>query len=133
MQPAVCVDRDNVSVNHADACDGVYVADPPSCTWNSTNQSLVIAANVTVRCDQPSNSGYKGSCRLAFDFAHGITVESGAHVSGGCVHLSSSAARIVVERGARVEDRTYAEGRVGQGLWPQWFIRGVRVTGVQWC
>ena len=36
----VCVVRDNITVNYADACDGVYVADPPSCTWNSTNQSL---------------------------------------------------------------------------------------------
>ena len=88
----VCVVRDNVTVNYADACsDGTYVDDPPSCAWNSTNQSLVIAANVTVRCDRPSNSGCdkasdpgcKGSCRLAFDFAHGITVESGARVSAG--------------------------------------------------
>ena len=65
----VCVVRDNVTVNYADACDGVYAADPPSCTWNSTNQSLVIAANVTVRCDQPSTSDNKDSCKLDFDFA----------------------------------------------------------------
>ena len=54
----VCVVRDNVTVNYADACsDGTYVDNPPSCSWNSSNQSLVIAANVTVRCDRPSNSG----------------------------------------------------------------------------
>ena len=132
----VCVVRDNVTVNYADACsDGTYVDNPPSCSWNSTNQSLVIAANVTVRCDRPSNSGCakpsdpgcKGSCRLAFDFAHGITVESGARVSGGSVHLSSSSGRIVVERGARVE----ADGMGRCGAAWQSLCNSQRLTGIR--
>ena len=100
----VCVVNQSITINAGSAasCDGAYNSSLPSCAWNSSNQSLVIAANVTVRCDRPSNAAGKDACKLAFDFRGGITLESGARVSGGSVNLTT-AGRIVVKHGARVD------------------------------
>ena len=111
---------------------GTYVDNPPSCSWNSTNQSLVIAANVTVR-DRPSNSGCDKAGRAARARAGSPSTSRTASRSRAArawrrqrppvVELG----RIVVERGARVE----ADGMGRCGAAWQSLCNSQRLTGIR--